>query len=42
MIQMMNEITDKPDWDVKVFDPAITAKWREEAKIANMSEPMVN
>lgn len=30
MMQIMNLITDKPDWDRKVFDKHITARWREE------------
>ncbi|KAE8351302.1 hypothetical protein BDV28DRAFT_22290 [Aspergillus coremiiformis] len=30
MMRVMNAITDKPDWDRKVFDEAITSKWREE------------
>ncbi|QRD82220.1 hypothetical protein F9C07_2277506 [Aspergillus flavus] len=30
MMRVMNTITDKPDWDKKVFDEAITSKWREE------------
>ncbi|KAJ5363438.1 uncharacterized protein N7496_009151 [Penicillium cataractarum] len=29
-MQVMNSITDKPDWDKKVFDEEITSKWREE------------
>ncbi|OGM49977.1 hypothetical protein ABOM_001243 [Aspergillus bombycis] len=30
MMRVMNTITDKPEWDRKVFDEAITSKWREE------------
>ncbi|KAF7591638.1 hypothetical protein BBP40_001277 [Aspergillus hancockii] len=30
MMRVMNTITEKPEWDRKVFDEAITAKWREE------------
>ncbi|KAM5469176.1 hypothetical protein MauCBS54593_004528 [Microsporum audouinii] len=30
MIQVMNNITDKPDWDMKVFDTSITDRWRKE------------
>src|ERR1700712_2343388 len=30
MLRFMNSITEKPDWNVKVFDEAIVAKWREE------------
>jgi hypothetical protein len=31
MTGMMNEITDKSEWDRKVFDETIVAKWKEEA-----------
>ncbi|KAF8972573.1 hypothetical protein BDZ97DRAFT_1913065 [Flammula alnicola] len=31
MLQLMNSITDKPDWHVKVNNPAIAKKWRDEA-----------
>jgi hypothetical protein len=31
MMQMINAITDKPDWRRKVFDEAILHKWRAEA-----------
>ncbi|KAJ5375552.1 Protein of unknown function DUF4246 [Penicillium concentricum] len=30
MMRVMNTITDKPQWDQKVFDEDITAKWRNE------------
>ncbi|KAL4754373.1 hypothetical protein BDW72DRAFT_139550 [Aspergillus terricola var. indicus] len=30
MMRIMNIITDKPDWRLKLFDKRITAKWREE------------
>ncbi|KAL1965830.1 hypothetical protein VTN77DRAFT_5151 [Rasamsonia byssochlamydoides] len=30
MMQVMNVITDKPEWDRKVFDEEITSKWRKE------------
>lgn len=30
MMQVMNTITDKPNWERKVFDETITNKWREE------------
>ncbi|EFQ99111.1 hypothetical protein MGYG_02124 [Nannizzia gypsea CBS 118893] len=30
MIHVMNDITDKPGWEDKVFDMNITAKWRRE------------
>ncbi|KAH6891529.1 hypothetical protein B0T10DRAFT_485424 [Thelonectria olida] len=31
MMIVMDRLTDKPDWHLKVFDDAITAKWTEEA-----------
>lgn len=31
MMQVVNAITDKPDWRRKVFDEVIIAKWRAEA-----------
>ena len=31
MMQMMNLLTDKPEWDRKLFDDDILAKWRREA-----------
>ena len=30
MLQIMNAITEKPEWERKVFDAYITTKWREE------------
>ncbi|KAJ5692834.1 hypothetical protein N7462_002257 [Penicillium macrosclerotiorum] len=30
MMRVMNSITDKPEWERKVFDKEITSKWREE------------
>ncbi|KAI9932099.1 hypothetical protein ASPWEDRAFT_171776 [Aspergillus wentii DTO 134E9] len=30
MMQMMNAITDKPEWHKKVFDENITSKWKQE------------
>jgi hypothetical protein len=30
MLQIMNLVTEKPDWERKVFDTSITTKWREE------------
>ncbi|PYI25848.1 hypothetical protein BP00DRAFT_430851 [Aspergillus indologenus CBS 114.80] len=30
MLQIMNTISEKPDWDRKVFNDEITAKWRQE------------
>ena len=32
MMAFMGQITDKPDWQTKVYDDAIVAKWRAEAK----------
>ena len=31
MLDLMNSITEKPEWDRKVFDESITQKWRQEA-----------
>lgn len=31
MMAIMDKITDKPDWDKKVFDETILSKWRQEA-----------
>ncbi|KAJ3574166.1 hypothetical protein NPX13_g4456 [Xylaria arbuscula] len=31
MMEFMNQITDKPEWDRKVFDEDIVKKWHEEA-----------
>ncbi|KAH9475906.1 hypothetical protein JR316_0011467 [Psilocybe cubensis] len=31
MMQLMNTITDKPGWQIKVYDPKISYKWKEEA-----------
>ncbi|KAH9478441.1 hypothetical protein JR316_0008896 [Psilocybe cubensis] len=31
MLQLMNTITDKPDWNIKVNDQEITDKWKQEA-----------
>lgn len=36
MMQIMNIITDKPEWERKVFDEHIIAKWREE--VANSGQ----
>ncbi|KAF7979075.1 hypothetical protein HWV62_43573 [Athelia sp. TMB] len=30
MVRLMNEITDKQEWDRKVFDDTIVAKWKSE------------
>ncbi|KAM0360472.1 hypothetical protein ACHAP4_002551 [Fusarium culmorum] len=39
MMIIMNELTDKPDWHVKVFDETIAEKWIEEA-LALPTEPL--
>ncbi|KAI1127606.1 hypothetical protein F5Y10DRAFT_278054 [Nemania abortiva] len=31
MMEFMNQITDKPEWDRKVFDEEIISAWRQEA-----------
>jgi hypothetical protein len=31
MLEFISQITDKPDWERKVFDESIVEKWREEA-----------
>lgn len=31
MMAIMDKITDKPNWDQKVFDDTIVQKWRQEA-----------
>ncbi|KZP11236.1 hypothetical protein FIBSPDRAFT_1050866 [Athelia psychrophila] len=43
MMGLMNQITDKPDWDIKIFDDAIIAKWRSEAlQTPDISEKMID
>ncbi|KAL1847909.1 hypothetical protein Plec18167_004873 [Paecilomyces lecythidis] len=32
MLEIMNQITDKPDWDEKVFNEEIVGRWREEVR----------
>ncbi|KAI1418445.1 hypothetical protein F5Y13DRAFT_149182 [Hypoxylon sp. FL1857] len=34
MMNFMNQITNKPNWEEKVFNETIVANWREEAKSA--------
>lgn len=34
MLAFIDSITDKPDWETKVFDEAIVKKWREEANVS--------
>lgn len=31
MMLVMDRLTDKPDWHIKVFDDEIAQKWRQEA-----------
>ncbi|RDB26315.1 hypothetical protein Hypma_006638 [Hypsizygus marmoreus] len=31
MLHLMNKLTDKPDWNKKVFDDVIASKWKSEA-----------
>ncbi|KAM6491139.1 Protein of unknown function (DUF4246) domain containing protein [Amanita muscaria] len=31
MMKLMNQITDKPDWNIKVFDDNIANRWKNEA-----------
>ncbi|KAF9443183.1 hypothetical protein P691DRAFT_843796 [Macrolepiota fuliginosa MF-IS2] len=38
MLQFMNQITDKPGWDHKIFDNIITQKWKDEV----LQSPNVN
>lgn len=33
MLNFINQITDKPDWEVKVFDEEIVSRWRTEADV---------
>ena len=45
MMAIMDKITDKPDWDKKVFDDTIVQKWRHEAlatKGMDVSEKMLD
>ena len=45
MMELMNRITDKEDWDKKVFDDAISSKWKSEALAipdTDVSEKMVD
>lgn len=35
IIELVNTITDKPDWQRKVFDDAIVTRWRAEALAQN-------
>jgi hypothetical protein len=31
MLEVMNQLTDKDEWEHKIFDEAIVEKWRKEA-----------
>ncbi|KAI9742088.1 MAG: hypothetical protein M1834_000478 [Cirrosporium novae-zelandiae] len=31
MVALMNHLTDKPDWDRKIFEDAIVSKWKQES-----------
>ena len=31
MLEFINQVTDKPEWDRKVFDESIVSKWHDEA-----------
>ncbi|KAJ2912988.1 hypothetical protein MD484_g7416, partial [Candolleomyces efflorescens] len=45
MLQFMNSVTDKPDWDKKIFDAEIVKKWRSETvdnPEVNMTKRMFN
>ena len=37
MLAMINELTDLPDWDHKMFDPAFTFEWKS-AKLLTGSD----
>ena len=38
MLRIMNELTDKPDWNRKIFDTNLTRKWRAEAMAAHSAD----
>lgn len=44
MVALMDSITDKPEWDWKIFDEGIIQKWRQEALDGGMdvSEKMLD
>lgn len=33
MLEFVNQITDKPEWERKVFDEAIVARWKAEGAV---------
>ncbi|KAF8885254.1 hypothetical protein CPB84DRAFT_138098 [Gymnopilus junonius] len=44
MLQLMNSITDKPDWYIKINNPEIAQKWKDEALASgrDVTERMIN
>lgn len=45
MMELMNRITDKPEWQKKAFDEDVTEKWKSEALATpgvDISEKMVD
>ncbi|KAF5858576.1 hypothetical protein ETB97_004261 [Aspergillus alliaceus] len=45
MLHLMNEVTDKPQWELKVFDDEIVARWRTEVSqntTLDISEQMLD
>ena len=45
MMEMMNRMSDKPNWQTKVFDDTITTKWKAEFLAmpnVDISEKMIN
>lgn len=42
MIQFLNTATDKPNWQTKVWDEKITAKWRSEVPEEFMTTKMMD
>lgn len=42
MMEIMNRITDKPDWHKKVFDDTIAGKWKQEALAMHTDEIQVS
>jgi hypothetical protein len=37
MIDVMEKLTDKPDWHKKVFDDTIVARWRSDRELYKLS-----
>ncbi|KAF2673105.1 hypothetical protein BT63DRAFT_410152 [Microthyrium microscopicum] len=43
MLQFVNQITDKPSWETKVYDEAIVRKWKEEGSTEiGIGEPAIS